>query len=174
MLIALELLLFILAGVAIKYWHAQRTVAASAPELGLRLQETREGQLRVEWNPVAQPVRTATLGRLEIKDGVMTQVISLTPDLLANGSYTHRRATERVDVRLVIIDAAGAGAEEESGFLGQPVLMVSSEMWQPTTEQLEAEAQRLRTTGERQAIRVQQLRDQLHVLEMKLGISELK
>jgi hypothetical protein len=143
---------------------------ASTPEpIALSVIE-RDGQLQIQWNRSAKPVREAARGSLEIDDGTEGKTIALTHDMLAAGNVTWTRKTGDVEVRLTVQTADGARSQEASRYLGPPPAAPQNP--QALTElkrqknDLEAEVERLRKEDERKADRIQQLE---RLLKLRLG-----
>jgi proteasome lid subunit RPN8/RPN11 len=73
------------------------------------------GQLQIHWDATAPAVADATSGKLSIADGGGSpKEIQLDRAHLHNGSFTYGRASERVDVTLMV-----AGIKEVTSFLGK-------------------------------------------------------
>jgi len=170
--LAWEIPVLVLMGASLRYWNARPKPAATS--VGLRLSEPRAGQLRIQWDGAAEPVRKASLGRLEMREGIERQEVALSSEVLSKGSYTYQRANDEVQVRLVVIGPTGERAEEESGFLGQPLTMPSDsgaiDKARENATELEAQARWLRTKNARLSTRIQQLEADLQALETKLQI----
>ncbi len=78
------------------------------------------GQLLIEWDRGAQPIRDATGGMLEIQDGTDRVAHKIDGDRLREGSIDYVRHAEIVDVRLRV-EGGGNSGEEFLRFIGPPV-----------------------------------------------------
>jgi hypothetical protein len=138
----------------------------------------RQGQLQIEWKHDAGPVVTATGGSLEIIDGGDAQMVPLTPQILAMGTFTYLRRTGDVEVRMTVSDASGTKVQEASRFLGRPapapVKPEDLTALQQGRDELEAEVRRLRQENSTQSARIQQLERTLRILQTRLGIDQGK
>ncbi len=79
----------------------------------------RGGQLQLLWDHGARPVRSAWRAKLEITDGPERLSTDLEPAQLQKGSFFYTRQTERVDIRLTVIEANGRSTEEYASFFGR-------------------------------------------------------
>jgi len=173
---AWEVPLLILAWAAVRYWRMPPGVEPIS--LGVRVIEPREGQLRIEWNHAAKPLMNVAWGKIDIIDGVERQSITLTPAMLAAGSYRYQRETEDIEVRLTIVDNWGNQVGEASRFLGQPLDRVPRSVdlidLQKRRDDLEAEVRRLREDNDAQLAQIQTLNRRLWIVKTKLGIYQGK
>jgi proteasome lid subunit RPN8/RPN11 len=130
------------------------------------------GQLQVEWNHSARPVTSAVRGALTIRDGQAPRTFPLTPQDLAHGAFTYRRASDDVEVRMSVENAGGEKVEETTTFLGAaPVQSDSEEKAKAEKERgdLQAEIKRLQQENASQAARIQELERNLKILQSRLG-----
>src|SRR5258708_19062393 len=92
---------------------AAAVVAAAAIVVGLQFFAARpvaqaislavyehDAQLRIEWNHDAPPVRSASIGTLQIVDGPNTRNVPLTPTDLARCIFSYARTICDVQVHL--------------------------------------------------------------------------
>ena len=134
-----------------------------------------EGQLRIEWNHNAGPIRSASAGVLEITDGKDARTVTLAKEDLQRGSFTYARHDGDVQVQLEVQNASGQKTREASRFLGASP-RATADANEADTVQLERdalkdEATRLRTQNAAQAERIQQLERTLTILRLRLGIA---
>jgi proteasome lid subunit RPN8/RPN11 len=95
-------------------------LSSQAPQaLSLRAYD-QGGQLRVEWDRAAAPVREARGGGLEIIDGGTKTEIPLDREHLDSGGINYARRTADVDVRLKVIGPGGDSVQEVTRFVGPP------------------------------------------------------
>ena len=79
----------------------------------------RGGQLQLLWDRSAPAIRMARTAKIDITDGAARYTTQLDPAQLRRGSFDYARQTERVDLRLTIVEANGRAAEEYVCFLGR-------------------------------------------------------
>lgn len=100
---------------------AARYYVQSAPQPPLSLWVADVGgQLLIEWDRSAKPIREAQGATLEIQDGNQRVIKTLDRDVLREGSIDYQRIADVVDVRLRI-KRRDRDAEEMVRFIGQPV-----------------------------------------------------
>jgi proteasome lid subunit RPN8/RPN11 len=80
-----------------------------------------DGQLQIHWDRQAAPIRSATSGTLEIKDGAALTVVTLESQRLRNGTVSYARAGSRVDLRLTLEQPGHPKFEECTTFVGHPL-----------------------------------------------------
>jgi proteasome lid subunit RPN8/RPN11 len=78
------------------------------------------GQLLIEWDRTARPIRQAQSGMIEIRDGKDVTKIPIDGERLRDGSVDYVRRTDVVDVRLRVANH-GRVAEEFIRFVGPPI-----------------------------------------------------
>jgi hypothetical protein len=134
-----------------------------------------EGQLRIEWNHDAAPIRNAAAGTLEITDGKDVRTLMLSREDLVRGSFTYARSSGDVQVRLQVQNAGGERTQEASRFLGAPPRSAADaqevDAVQQERDALKEEVARLRTQNAAQVQRNQQLERTLTILRLRLGIA---
>ena len=100
---------------AVRYWQT------SAPPEPLALWVAdMGGQLLIEWDQKAHPIRAAESATLEIQDGKEYTELRIDGARLREGSVDYVRRSDIVDVRLRV-HAAGRETEEFIRFVGPPV-----------------------------------------------------
>jgi proteasome lid subunit RPN8/RPN11 len=100
---------------------AARYYVQSAPQPPLSLWVAdMGGQLLIEWDRGAKPIREAQGATLEIQDGNQRVIETLDRDVLREGSIDYQRVADVVDVRLRI-KQRDRDAQELIRFIGQPV-----------------------------------------------------
>jgi hypothetical protein len=138
------------AGVYYYVWyHAPQPLSLMVTDVG--------GQLLIEWDRAARPIRQARTAVLMIHDGDDLRRIVLDSETLHGGSADYTRQSEVVDVSLVL-DQQGGGRREALRFVGPPVKRnPSPEELQVLRErdELKAEVERLRGRLQRQGRRRQ-------------------
>ncbi|HWR49743.1 MAG TPA: hypothetical protein VN428_01460 [Bryobacteraceae bacterium] len=102
------------------------------------------GQLLIEWDRTARPIREARSGVIEIRDGGGPVYIQLDQERLREGSVDYVRRSEMVDVKLRVNTTGGAHTQEQIRFLGQPVLRSAPEDVLKERDDLKIEVERLR------------------------------
>lgn len=93
--------------------------SAPQPALALWVADV-GGQLLIEWDRGARPIREAASATLEIQDGSQRVTRTLDRDMLREGSIDYQRLADVVDVRLRI-KVRGRDVEQWIRFIGQPV-----------------------------------------------------
>jgi proteasome lid subunit RPN8/RPN11 len=93
--------------------------SAPQPSLALWVADV-GGQLLIEWDRGARPIREAASATLEIQDGSQRVTRTLDRDMLREGSIDYQRLADVVDVRLRI-KTRGRDVEQWIRFIGQPV-----------------------------------------------------
>lgn len=141
------LVLLVLAAGAFGVWRYWANARLNAP-LSLWVADV-GGQLLIEWDRTAGPVRTARSGVIEIRDGGAPRYIQLDPERLREGSVDYVRRSEIVDVKLRVETTSGAHAHELIRFVGQPVLRPAAEEVVKERDELKIEVERLRAEVER-------------------------
>jgi proteasome lid subunit RPN8/RPN11 len=100
---------------------AARYYSQTAPPVPLSLWVADVGgQLLIEWDRTAEPIKQAHSATLEILDGDQRIVKTLESDVLREGSIDYQRNAEVVDVRLRV-ERQGRRTEDMIRFIGQPV-----------------------------------------------------
>lgn len=100
---------------------AARYYVQSAPEPPLSLWVADVGgQLLIEWDRSAKPIREAPGATLEILDGSQRLIKTLDRDVLREGSIDYQRIADIVDVRLRV-KRRDREVQELIRFIGQPV-----------------------------------------------------
>jgi proteasome lid subunit RPN8/RPN11 len=79
-----------------------------------------DGQLQIQWDRTAAPIRGASSGTLEINDGPAHAILPLDAAHLHAGTVIYARRTGRVDVRLSLSQSGGETLDEFTTFLGGP------------------------------------------------------
>jgi hypothetical protein len=158
----------LVAGLGTRFYLAQTT-----PEpIGLTILE-REGQLQIQWDPAAPPVKNAVKGSLEIADGTRVLTAPLSAQILAGGRFTYQRVGGDVQVRMTVEDSDGKKSlPVASQFLGPPPASSNDDerkALESRRGQLEAEIAKLRQENATQAARIQQLELTLRILQARLG-----
>jgi hypothetical protein len=93
----------------------------AAQGLGLRAEQLKPGQMRIEWKR-SRPVMSARTGVLEIRDGSRVLVYPLNADRLRNSSLTYLQQTARVTVRMRLnTDQRSAPLEETISIAGPAI-----------------------------------------------------
>jgi hypothetical protein len=178
---AVVVLMAALLGIAgLRYFGGRNYFGAPSPAEPISLAvfeqgAEHEGQLRVEWNHLAAPIRNASAGTLEITDGKDVRTVALSKEDLLRGSFTYARTSGDVQIRLQVQNADGEKIQEASRFLGTPPRAAADphelEAVQKERDELKNEVTRLRTANAAQIQRNQQLERTLTILRLRLGIA---
>lgn len=163
------LAVLIVAGVGVRYW----LISPHSEPLGLGVAE-RDGQLRIEWNHSARPILFASRGTLTISDGPIPQAILLSRENLEQGSFTYKRVSDDVVVRLAVETAGGGRVSEATTFLGPPPVAADDDKAKRIEQErddLKTQVGQLTDQNAAQAKRIQQLERAMKVLQTRLGIS---
>ena len=170
--LAWEIPALMLTAGALRYYRVPAPIPPA--NLNVFMTEPHKGQVLIHWNRAAKPVLNASLGSIELADGVTRQTISLTPALLAQGSFSYLRSTDDVAVRFTVVDSSGYQYKEDSRLLGQPLVSAEDPAKfmeiQNGKNRLESDIEALRAQNAAQAARLHQLNRSLQTLETKLGI----
>jgi proteasome lid subunit RPN8/RPN11 len=119
------------------------------------------GQLLIEWDRSAKPIRDAKDATLEILDGDKRTVLPIDGDRLREGSVDYARHAEIVDVRLRVHPATGQPAQEFIRFVGPPVHRPPSAEESKIRQErdaLQAEVESLRTELQRKNAQLRRAR----------------
>jgi proteasome lid subunit RPN8/RPN11 len=116
------------------------------------------GQLRIEWDRTARPIRDARSAALEIVDGKERRRIPIDAGHLRDGGVDYVRNAEIVDVRLKVRTDGGT-AEEFVRFVGPPIRRHPSAEAEALrqAEALKAEVASLRAQLEQKDTRIRRL-----------------
>jgi proteasome lid subunit RPN8/RPN11 len=106
------------------------------------------GQLLIEWDRTASPIRDARSASLEIQDGKALVSMPLTNEQLREGSVDYVRRADIVDVRLRVV-LRGRTVEESIRFVGPPVRR------EPAPEEADLKRQRDELQAENDRLRAQ-------------------
>jgi hypothetical protein len=124
-LLAAGIFLFIV-GAYVQYrlearFAGSRPSAAATPSLFLRVERS-GGQLYLNWDRNAPPVRAAQKASLFITDGEQTQVVPLSVDELRTGAFVYTPATSGVSFRIELANLPDGRIVSESihSVLGRP------------------------------------------------------
>jgi len=167
-LVAWAVVVIALAGVGVRYF----TMRPGAEPIALSVLE-RDAQLQIAWNHAARPITGAVRGSLEIIDGQEPRTIALSPQDLAQGSFTYARKTGEIEVRMTVENSSGQKTQEASRFLGRPPVAIKSDEMtalQQRADELEKEVRSLQEQKQQQAERIQQLERTLLILRTRMGV----
>ncbi len=135
---------------------------APAPALSLRVQDTRNGQLHVDWDRNAPAVRFARRGLLELSDAGRRRTFNLGGEELRRGSFTYGRRSGDVQVKLSVFGNSGAPAGEAAHFIGP----------KPGDSDLEIEIKELREQLARESSRNEQLEKLVRRLQNRIAADQ--
>jgi proteasome lid subunit RPN8/RPN11 len=141
----------------------------SAQQLSLTARDV-AGELRIEWDRMAEPIRRAASGSLEVADGQANTSISLDANRLRRGSLTYQRKTEDVTVRLRVRPAGAQSIEEYVRFFGPlhpPPLPKLDEVTDRKQLEFESDLALSKKLLEQKAAQVRRLEQQLKTLGSK-------
>ncbi|MGE5567500.1 MAG: hypothetical protein ACM3S5_00540 [Rhodospirillales bacterium] len=137
--VTLAILLMAAAGAGAQLWY--RYWAGPEP-LSLWVSDV-GGQLLIEWDRTAAPIRRARGATLEILDGKERVDMQMDAERLREGSVDYVRRGDIIDVRLTVHQSGRASVRESIRFIGQPVRRDEAEAVKQRDE-LKAEVERLR------------------------------
>jgi hypothetical protein len=147
------------------------------PSLGFRALDS-SGQLRLEWDQYAQPIRTAKRGTLSIRDGRKTPVqLDLDTAQLASGSYLYARTSADLEVVLTVYPVPGAPVEESARFIGPPLGVANTAdpvQLLKQREDLSKENELLRQELRREASRNRELEEAIQALKNRMEVERLE
>ena len=166
-LIMLAAFLFVAGYGARDYW-------LRLPQDPLSLETTEwKGQLLIHWNGSAAAVRRARKAILEISEGAGKSALELDSKLRRAGAFSFVRQSERVDVRLMLIQPDGNVVEETASFVGK---LPSPGRPSPAEadarrqrDELEHEAERMKADILNQALRTRRLERTVENLSRQLS-----
>jgi hypothetical protein len=134
----------------------------------------RDGQLQIGWNHDAGPISSAVRGVLVIADGQAPRTFPLTQQNLEHGSFTYKRTSDDVEIRMTVENSNGEKlAEEATTFVAAGPSRDTDETLKAIEQQrddLKDEVDRLTKENAAQAVRIQQLDRSLKVLQARPGI----
>lgn len=140
MWVALAILLTIGCGVGLQAWYQysgrQQPLSLWVADVG--------GQLLIEWDRTAGPIRNAKSATLDITDGKEHVQMQLDGDRLREGSVDYVRRADIVDVRLSVHQPRSRTQQESIRFIGQPVRRAEDTEVARQRDELKAEVERLR------------------------------
>ncbi len=144
------------------------------PTFALQMQNTPEGQLRIEWDKEAKVIALASHGVLDILDGDKSQAQRLDSTQLRRGSLTYARVSGDVKVKLSVFRQNGeAAASEMAQVVGLPPAAPAGSdrlrAWDKERAGLQAEIQRLRSSLALEAAKNRQLLNQIRGLQNRLN-----
>jgi len=149
----------------------------AAESLELRAAEA-GGRVVIYWQPRVATLRQPRRGVLTITDGSNSARLELTPEQLAQGSITYRRASDSLQVRLRVERWVAAPLEEQVLFLGGPAPtrdQAAEAGYLPEVlrerEELAAEVRRLRRELENQRARAARLEEVNRLLRQRLAVA---
>jgi hypothetical protein len=88
------------------------------PVDSIRLQALdQQGQLEIQWDPSAGPIRQAVGAKLYITDGAERLFVKLSPDRLQRGTVRYARRSQRVELHLALNGPDGKLVEEFATFV---------------------------------------------------------
>jgi proteasome lid subunit RPN8/RPN11 len=165
---------FAAVALAVFAWTYFFSTPSLPPAMRLTLIE-HEGQLQVQWDPLAGPIVQATRGELRISDGGASQSIPLSLKDLSSGRFLYQRKSGDVEIRLAVANIDGKQVEEASRFLGrapEPPKNDEMDALLEKSRQLEAEVARLKSENAKQLQRIQELERTRLILQSRLGIQQ--
>jgi hypothetical protein len=123
-LIAMLALVFLGAAIAGRLWHGSRALpSASVP---LKISDLGRN-VRIEWDPTREPVRTATGATLEIHDGDRPPVdLPITRGGLESGGVVYTPHSEKIEVRLILLRGSQPASESSLYFIINPMTSAAS------------------------------------------------
>jgi proteasome lid subunit RPN8/RPN11 len=143
-----------------------RPAAAAPAPATLRLNAIEhEGQIQINWDSQAAPVRSAVDATLEIADGSqLPQAIGLDQAHLQSGMFTYVRQNERVDLKLTLQQPDGTKVNGVTTFLGkvpERSAVVKDPEVRKERDELARQAAKLKDDLEKQAARTRKLEKDL-------------
>jgi len=133
--------------------------SAPQPSLALWVADV-GGQLLIEWDRGARPIREASSATLEIQDGSQRVTRTLDREMLREGSIDYQRLADVVDVRLRI-KARGRDVEQWIRFIGQPVARGEDPAAAQQRDELKAEVDALKVQLGAKDEQIRKLRSRL-------------
>jgi hypothetical protein len=149
---------------------------APAPALGLTAID-REGQLQIGWDRSSPAVQRASDALLEITDGPLPVAIQLDAAHLETGSFTYARATEKVDVKLIVHRKDYPDLREIASFLGklpnrQPA--EDAEAQQKQRDETEKQSAKLKSDMNAQAAKTRKLEKEVESMREEMRQQQLR
>ena len=77
-----------------------------------------KGELQIQWDPEAAPIRRAVGAKLFISDASERIFVKLNPERLQRGTVRYSRRSNRVDLRMTLDEPDGGMVEEYATFVG--------------------------------------------------------
>lgn len=146
--------LALVAGLAIALLRA---ISKPAPTLSLKAAFV-NGEVQVQWDPAAPPLRNAQHGLLEVVNGGVTIEIDLESGDLRKGNTSYRPKTGDLLVRFKVQPGSGKPVEEVLRVFGRPT---------PPRESPGDDLGLLRTEVQRQAAQSAELEAEINALEKR-------
>ena len=148
------------------------------PSLSLRLQDSPSGQLQIDWDKAAAPIRDAQRGWITIDDAGRQKTLDLNSEQLRLGELSYSRRSGDVKVTLAILNqnAGGAAMKESAQLVGPPPAEIPASPATPAgvpekeKSDLEVENRRLRAQLAEEREKTRQLRDLVRILETRQAI----
>ncbi len=160
--------------------------APPAPTFSFRIGE-KGGDLHLQWDETAEPIRDAARGKLDIKDGNNPRLqVPLDVEKLRDGSLDYPRKSGDVEVLMTVDTTSGTKVQESARFLGSPVpkpaavatptppASASDKQLRQQRDALAAEVARLREQLSKTDSRNAQLEDTIRILEHRIQVEELR
>ncbi|HPQ15465.1 MAG TPA: hypothetical protein PLP04_09555 [Bryobacteraceae bacterium] len=134
------------------YWARPEPLSLWVADVG--------GQLLIEWDRTAAPIRRAKSATLEILDGKERVEMHIDAERLREGSVDYVRRGDIVDVRLTVHQSGRPSMRESIRFIGQPVRREEAEAIKQRDE-LKAEVERLRLELQKKDAQLRRAREGL-------------
>lgn len=180
---AVPLLLAI--GVLVWMWQRQ-TVPPKTPGFSFRAID-QGGDMRVEWDPNSEPIRTATRGVLEIKDRDSPLLIALDTQRLNKGFFIYPPKSGDLQLHMTVYPRTGPPLDEFAKFVGPPAVAQSgSETLPPAPvivddaaevkrerDQLRSQVDQLSKSLQKANARNRELEDLVRILENRVQVQKL-
>jgi hypothetical protein len=161
-------LLLVIALAAVVFLNAN-----AHDNVGLQAFE-RDGVLHIEWNPDARSVAHAARAKLEITDGGLTSIKDLTREDLRRGLFAVVRKQADVTARLTLVDGSGNPKEEQTRYIGRPIIKEEVPKPPPVVERSYDDSSSLQRELARERQRAEELDRRVKVLQTIIQRRETK
>ncbi len=152
--VALVILLTIAAGAGAQAWYRY---SGRPQPLSLWVADV-GGQLLIEWDRTAAPIRSAKSATLDITDGKEHVEMQMDGERLREGSVDYVRRADIIDVRLTVHQSGGRTLLESIRFIGQPVRRAEEAEVTKQRDELKAEVEKLRLELQRKDAQLRRAR----------------
>jgi hypothetical protein len=171
----------LLAIIVLSLMWERNTSPPKPPTFAFRASDT-SGEMKIEWDKNAEPIRNAARGTLEINDGDSPLLVALDTQRLRKGSFIYPRKSGDIELRMTVYPASGLPLQEFAKFVGPrvtrppaPIVNVDeTAQLREERDHLRTEAERLRESLRKESARVRELEEVVRILQNRREVEKLK